>query len=578
MGDIKLSRRQFFEKMTVPSSGVRVEHLPPLPASKLSSDDLMSKIDTEFTLSGGLEPYNGPWTKNEAAHLLRRTTFGLKKAHLDQMLALGSASAAVDAVLNVPTTPPDPPVNNYNNYNPQNLFIDAKVAPGETWVNEPYDRLYTDPEGYRIESWRGWWLDLMIEGEANIQEKMTLFWHNHFATQTEALFQGRPIYEHNAMLRANALGNFKDFVKNVTLDRFMLVYLNGYLNRVGAPDENYARELQELFTVGKESANTYSEDDVLAAARVLTGWTFNIDGDRIFDKDLHDVGTKVFSPFYNSTFIQGSQNGEEELDALLDMIFQKEEVALFLCRKMYRYFVYYKIDADVEENVIVPMAQIFRDNNYEILPVMRALLLSEHFFEAANKGCQIKNPLDQVAGLLRNFNLSLPSPTLYDQYFIRLSINYFCGALQMLPGDPPNVAGWAAYRQVPNFYRTWISSDTIRNRNIITDVMSFVGVDVGPQKLIIDHIAFAAQFDNPGDPNALIDDVLLILHPMPISPIKKIFLKSILLSGQQSDFYWTDAWNAYVNNPTNPMAYQTVWFRLASMHKHIMNLAEFQLI
>ncbi len=587
MGDFKLSRRRFFKKLSpIPDlpdlpaeasakAGASV-HIQHLPAEALAKAGSLQPLGTEFTLQGGLAPYQGPWTKAEAAHLLRRTTFGLKKAHLDQMLALGSAAAAVDAVLNIPTTPPAPPINNYNNPNANPPYADPNVPSGQTWVNAPYD---VNAEGYRIESWRGWWLNRMVDGDANIQEKMTLFWHNHFATKTEALFWGKPIYKHNQMLRANALGNFKTFVKSVTIDPFMLYFLNGYLNNVVAPDENYARELQELFTVGKESANSYSEDDVVVAARVLTGWTIDQQtGDTIFRPQLHDAGFKVFSSFYNNTVIQGSSNGNAELDALLNMIFQKEEVSLFICREIYRFFIYYKIDADVEANVIVPLAQIFRDNNFEIQPVMRALLLSEHFFDAVNKGCQIKNPLDQTVGILRNYNLSLPSPTLFDQYFIRLSINYFCGSLQMLPGDPPNVAGWQAYRQSPNYYRVWISSDTIRNRNIISDVMAFAGVDVGTEKLIINHIAFAAQFSNPGDPNILIEETLALLLPMPLSIIKKIFLKSILLSGQLSDHYWTDAWNAYINNPNDPMAFQTVWFRLASLHKYIMNLAEYQLI
>jgi len=572
MGDNKLSRRQFFEKMSVSNEGIQPEHLfiPDTDTQPREAPE-MPALDEHLTLLGGLEPYQGPWTKAQAAHLLRRTTFGLNKAHLDQMLAFGNATAAVDAILTVPTTPPDPPINNYSN----GMYTDPAVPQGQTWINAPYD---VEAEGYRIESWRGWWLDRMVEGDANIQEKMTLFWHNHFATQTTSLFVGAPIYRHNQLLRDNILGNFKDFVKSVTLNPFMLYYLNGYLNNVAAPDENYARELQELFTVGKDTPQNYSEDDVVAAARVLTGWTVNSNGETVFRPQLHDAGFKVFSTFYNNTVITGSSDGGAELDALLDMIFQKQEVSLYLSRKLYRYFVYYKIDADVEANVIEPMAQIFRDNNYEILPVVRALLLSEHFFDATNKGCQIKNPLDLVCGIMRNFNLSLPSPTLYDQYFIRLSINYFCGALQMLPGDPPNVAGWAAYRQVPNYYRVWISSDTVRNRNIITDVTSFIGIDVGPEKLIIDHVGFTAQFANPEDPNALIDDTLAILYSMPINPVKKIFLKSILLSGQLSDFYWTDAWNAHVNNPNDAMAYQTVWFRLAQMHSYILKLAEYQLI
>jgi uncharacterized protein (DUF1800 family) len=526
MGDFKLSRRRFLKKMAPAGTGVHIEHLPP----DLSSETLKTAgLDTEFTLQGGLDPYSGPWTKAQAAHLLRRTTFGLKKAQLDQMLALGNANAAVDAILTVPTTAPAPPINNYNNYDVDPPVIDPEVPLGETWINAPYSLEF---EGYRIESWRGWWLNRMIEGEANIQEKMSLFWHNHFATQTESIFRGVPVYEHHEMLRANALGNFKALVKKVTLDRFMLFYLNGYLNNVAAPDENYARELQELFTVGKESSNTYSEDDVVAAARVLTGWTYNPQTFEVtFYQQLHDAGPKVFSSFYNGHIINGSSDGNAELDELLDMIFQKEEVSLFICREIYRFFIYYKIDDAVEQDVIVPLAQIFRDNNYEILPVMQALLRSEHFFDAANKGCQIKNPLELALGIMRNYNISLPEPTLYNQYFIRLSINFFCGALQMLPGDPPNVAGWSAYRQSPNFYRVWISSDTIRNRNILTDVMAFAGVDVGPEKLIINHIAFVSQFSNPSDPNALIDDILSVLLPMPVSALKKIFLKSILLSG-----------------------------------------------
>lgn len=578
MGDTKLSRRQFFEKMTVPDTGVRIEHLPPSPAETWKKEGDFPTFDTELTLQGGLDPYQGPWTKVEAAHLLRRTTFGLKKPHLDQMLALGNAEAAVDAVLTVPVAPPAPPINNYNNPNVVPPYADPAVNSGDTWVNAAYD---IEAEGFRIESWRGWWLDRMIDGEANIQEKMTLFWHNHFATRSDALFRGKTVYEHNKLLRTHALGNFKAFVKAVTLDPLMLAFLNGALNQVSSPDENYARELQELFTVGKDSPDTYSEDDVVVAARVLTGWTINYlnpTWETVFIPQLHDAGIKVFSPFYGNTVLQGSSNGEADLDALLNMIFQKEEVSLYLCRKIYRFFVYYKIDSDVEENVIVPMAQIFRDNNYDIKPVMRALLLSEHFFDAANKGCQIKNPLDIVAGVLRNFNLGLPEPTLYDQYNIRLGLNYFGGALQMLPGDPPNVAGWTAYRQVPTYYRNWISSDTIRNRNLITDVMCFGGVDVGTEKLFINHIAFAAQFSNPADPNVLINETLEILHPMPMSQVKKLVLKSILLSGQFSDHYWTDAWNAYISNPNDQMAFQTVWVRLALFHKHIMNLAEYQLI
>jgi uncharacterized protein (DUF1800 family) len=543
---------------------------PPAPVNAPSAPSRPALV-----LSGDLTPYTGPWTAAHAAHLLRRTTFGVKKAQLDALVALGSANAAVDHVLNVPAGLPAPPVNNYNNPD----YTDPIVPAGETWV-DAYFELGAEP--YRIESWRGWWFDRMIEGPANIEEKLVLFWHNHFATQTEIVLSGAAAYRHNQLLRQHALGDFKAFVKAVTLDAMMLRYLNGYLNHKNAPDENYARELQELFTVGKDTADQYTEADVVAAARVLTGWRINLLPtpqflDTYFDYTAHDTGAKQFSAYYNNTVIAGSLNGEAELDALLDMIFAKEHVSKFICRKLYRYFVYYEIDAAIEANIIAPLAQIFRDNGYAIQSVLEALFKSEHFFEAYATGCFIKTPMDIYIGTLRSFNLSLPASTPFDEFVQRYIISYWGREMSMLPGDPPSVAGWPAFRQPPGYYRFWISGDTMRNRNVLTDIFAFVGIESPNDKLQIDHVAFAAQFGNPGDPNALVDDVVRLLLPVDLSPVKKTALKGILLSGQASDAYWTSAWTDYVNDPANQMAYDTVWLRLALLHKYIMNLPEFQL-
>ena len=567
MADRSISRRKFFTRFRPVPDGVRIEQVFPAPddwtAAQFPAGDI--------TISGGLAPYTGPWGPEQAAHLLRRVTFGVNKVQLDQLVAQGDAQTAVDFVLTVPTTTPAPPVNNYNNPD----FTDPAVPLGQTWVNAFYD---VDAEGLRIESWRGWWLDRMINTGPNIQEKMTLFWHNHFATRTESAFWGRASYLHNKTLRQHALGNFKAFVKAVTLDPCMLVFLNGYLNDVAAPDENYARELQELFTVGKDAPATYTEEDVVAAARVLTGWRVSYFNAAVYlDLNAHDTDAKTFSSYYNHTVIPGGTNGDQELDALLTMIFQKEDLAKFICRKIYRFFLYYKIDAAVEADVIEPLAQIFRDSNYEIRPVMEALLKSEHFFDAYNKGCFIKTPLDLLVGALRNFNLTIPGSTPWDEFLMQLYLNYGSGDLQMLPGDPPNVAGWQAFRQSPGFYRIWINGDTMRNRNIITDVLAFYNIGTDNDQLFIDHIAFAAQFANPGNPSLLVEDTLRVLLPVAISPAKKFLLKSILLSGQANDYYWTNAWDAFIANPNDPMAAETVWIRLASLHQYIMSSAEYQL-
>ena len=558
------ARRQFFEKF------IGKRDLPLKPQHVEVPSEHYPKM-APLTLSGDLTPYNGPWGFDQAVHLLRRVTFGARKDYADQLVNLGSADAAVDAVLDLPQTQPDPPVNNYNSTD----YTDPNVPPGQSWVTAAID---IEAEPYRIESWRGWWLNKMIHDPANIREKMTLFWHNHFATESSIVTIGRLVYQNNALLRDNALGNFKELVRAVTLDPMMLVYLNGFLNHKDSPDENYSRELQELFTIGKDNPNHYTEDDVVAAARVLTGWRINpVNADVFLDLTAHDTGNKQFSPFYDNTVIQGSLDAGGELDALLDMIFAKNEVAEFLCRKIYRYFVYYHIDQTIEDNIIQPLAQIMRDNNYEMKPVMEALLKSEHFFDALYTGCYIKNPIDQIAGLLRNFNTEYTPSTLSDDFLMHLYLNYTANSMQMLPGDPPNVAGWAAYRQFPVYHRIWVSGDTIRNRNVYSDTMSLFYYETTNDQLNIDHVAFAEQFDTPADPNMLLDDTIRLLLPHDLTAAQKLLLKSILLSGQSSDFYWTLAWNNYTNNPGDQMAYETVRFRLALLHKYIMNLAEYQL-
>lgn len=523
-----------------------------------------------FSFNGTLTPYAGPWTPLEAAHLLRRTGFGVKQADLDQFLSL-DAETAVDLLLDVSGTLPAPPINNYNGPD----YTDPVIAPGDTWINAAYDG---DAEGYRIESWRGWWYQLMLDQGPSIRERLTLFWHNHFATQTEIVFWGRAAYQLNQTLRAGALGNFKTLVKQVTLDPMMLLYLNGFLNSKLDPDENYARELQELFTIGKDNPDHYTEDDVVAAARVLTGWKVNFDNCTTYQWPIdHDFTDKQFSAFYGNQVIAGNGNLEIELDALLDMIFEKNEVAEYLCRKLYRWFVYYNIDAATEQNIIQPLAAIFRQNNYEIKPVLEALLKSEHFFEAAQSGCHIKTPTDIVLGNLRTYNTDIPGTTLYDNFVLKYYLTYFMAEMKLLPGDPPGVAGWQAYRQVPLYYRIWINGDTLRIRNLFTDIMAGYFLETDNDRLFFNLPAFVNQFPDVSNPAALVSRVTTLLFPRPLSPSKLFVLKSILLSGLPNDSYWTNAWQDYLNDPTDPMAYEVVNSRLVAMHAYMMRLPEFQL-
>ena len=526
----------------------------------------------------GLTPYSGQWTANEAVHLLKRTMFGSTVDDVNYFLGM-SVSQAVDQVLTIPATAPAPPVKNYNNNNIPTTDPDYAIPMGQTWVNTNT----VDADGQRRNSFKAWWMGLMINQERNIREKMTLFWHNHFATETNEIGRAIWAYNNNVLCRQNALGNFKQLVRAVTLDVAMLRYLNGYLNISSAPDENYARELQELFTLGKENNPNYTEDDVMAAAKVLTGWKINgTTNTYSFNSNQHDRNNKQFSSFYNNYLLTGrtgSTAGDLELDDLLNMIFSKStEVSRFIVKKLYRYFVYYKIDSATETNVISPLAQILVANNWNIKPVLSALFKSEHFFDTVNQGCYIKSPIDMVVSACREYGVVFPASSDYvNAYNMWTYIQNFAALLQQNIGDPPDVAGWKAFYQAPQFHETWINTDTYPRRNLFTDTMITSGYIRGGQKIAIDPVAFTKKFPNPSDPNILMNDALRILFRIDLSSASKSALKKqILLSNQDQDYYWTNAWNAYISNPNNAN-YQVVYTRLRDLYKYLMDLAEYQL-
>lgn len=567
-----MDRRDFFRTSINTGDEATATTLPAPPPPPTNRD---------VRLQSGVQLYGGAWGKNELIHLLKRTMFGARKADVD-FFSGKSMSAVVDALLTVPGNTSTVPVKVYTpnaQTTPAN-DPDLALAQGQPWVT-----VHTNDGSVnsgRRAAFKAWWVGQMVNQERNIQEKMVLFWHNHFATETVDISYGIGCYQHNVLLRKYALGNFKEMVKAITLDPAMLRYLNGEKNLKNAPDENYARELQELFTLGKGPDSKYTEEDVKQAARVLTGFRIKYaDVTSYFDANQHDTGNKTFSSFYNNKIIAGKTgaNGAQELDELLDMIFAQPEVAKHIVRKLYRWFVYYEIDAQVESDVITPLANLFRQGNYEIKPVMAALLKSEHFFDPLNQGCQIKSPADLVIGAVREFNVQFPVATDFANNYTMWSwLQTNTTNQQQNIGDPPDVSGWKAYYQEPQFYEIWINSDTLPKRNQFTDTMIINGYTRNGQTIRFDAIAFAKTLPNPGDPNALIDDSLLYLYRIPLSVASKTQIKKdILLSGQSDDHYWTDAWSFYMANPNDNMAMTTVRNRLRSLYQYFMNLAEYQL-
>src|SRR5260221_3770271 len=572
-----MNRRSFLES----TSKAKLRNVEILPAvddpggiSKFANKTLPKVART----TAGIEPYSGPWGFDQVAHLLRRTMFGATKSDIQSMLGLSMNQVVSQLLLD--SSAPNPPVNT------NSAAIDVPI--GQTWVNRPkLDSNGYNPDGGRRTSLKSWWIGLMLGQQISLRERMTLFWHNNLVTEADVVSDARFSYKYLALLRQYALGNFKALAKQVTIDPGMLRYLNGNTSTASHPNENYARELQELFTIGKGpeispgNYTNYSELDVQAAARVLTGW--RDDGTNLisyFTASRHDGTNKQFSSDYGNTIIVGQTGtaGANEVDSLMDMIFAQQETAKFLCRKLYRWFVYYLIDATVESTVIIRLADILRSNNYEVKPVLQALFQSAHFYDPVNIGCIIKDPIHFVVGTCRQTSVIFPeSSNVAAQYAQWNYTRTQAANMQLDTCDPPNVAGWPALYQIQQFYALWINSDTLPKRNLYSDTMAGNGHSTSGTKIVIDPIAFANQVSDASDPNKIVPEFSQILFPISITDNQKPFLMDTLIPGLP-DYEWTNEWNAYKADPTNATKLAAVKSKLQALIKFMMDMAEYQLM
>jgi hypothetical protein len=209
---------------------------------------------------------------------------------------------------------------------------------------------------------------------------------------------------------------------------------------------------------------------------------------------------------------------------------------------------------------------------------MEALLKSEHFFDVANRGALIKPPVDFIVGMARSFGMEYPNATNYvQQYDAWWLTGYFSAIQQQDVGDPPSVAGWPAYYQLPLYHEIWINSDTLSNRNKVSDVLILYGYNRSGYSLKLDALAYSETFSNVADPDLFIEDLIEVFHTLEVDQNQKDYMKSWLLAGQVSNSYWTDAWNDYVNDKGNATKANTVNIRLVNLYKYLMNLSEYQL-
>lgn len=534
---------------------------------------LQISYDLETTVVSGLLPYEGDWTHQQAAHLLRRACFGPTREEIASVESMGMNAAVANLFATIPLPPP--PVNHF-------FTGDSNVPIGTTWVDQPF-RDDVDVGQYRWGSLRGWLYDSIQEGGMNLREKMMAFWNNHFGMADVG--DHRVQYQYVTLFREQATGNFKNLVKDVTIHPSMLRFLNGEYSNRWAPNENYARELLELFTIGKGPLvgdgdyTNYTEDDVAQMARVLTGWrnrnmwSTNVEAPySYFDSNWHDSDPKVLSHRFENVEIT---NGEEtEFETLLNIIFAKEEVSRFICRKLYRYFVYYKIDETVEAQIIEPLAQIFRDSDFEMEPVLSTLFRSQHFYDSVRAGDVIKNPMEFVLGVVRplrwgreNFPLQLryDSGRAMHWWIIQLGMDFFY---------PPSVSGWPAWHLSPSYNRLWLNSSTLQQRTSLTNSIGWSGIWVDGTGRPFDWFAFIATIDQSYDPNVLIEEVAKTFFSQPLYQTQLDELKNFLIPGLP-DFEWTDEYGAYLGGDQSVAT--SVENKLKALFRALFRMAEFHL-
>jgi uncharacterized protein (DUF1800 family) len=526
-----------------------------------------------------LNVYTGAWTYETSSHLLRRTTFGPTHALINQSVSLGLVGTLIQ--LFKPSHLPAPPLRYIKN------AVDPNCPLGQVWTNKP---MFGDPQAqHREDSLRAWnFMQLYNEG-MSIREKLTLFWMNHFGCGNNR--DVRADYVYVQLLRAGASGSFRQLVKNVTVTPAMLHFLNSDVNEKDAPNENFARELLELFTIGKGPLiapgdyTHYTEEDIKMLAKCFSGWrikgfwgannlTYTAG---YFDPQYHDISTKKLSAKFGSISIPNS--GDKEYANVIDIIFQQKEVSHFICRKLYRWFCYYNIDPVIETNIITPMATALRNSNYNIMTTIWILLRSQHFYDVASVVGPIgKSPIDYMLSVLKQSHVAMPA-NWQDQYSISFVMNGWLEAWQMDYFGVPGVAGWKAYYQSPLYNRMWTNATSLQQHQVFVNQVLDFGYQVPGEgtgqtvTLKVKPLSLLNIIANPADPNAVIAGLSKLFFPVALPQSQKDALKYILLPGLP-DFEWTIEYNDYKADPANPAKISAVEARLKNVLAAIYMMAE----
>ena len=517
-----------------------------------------------------IAPHSAALDKRLARHLLRRASFVLDKTTVDSFTGM-TVDAAVDAL-----------------FQPQTLAAnEPKDATDGYWLSSPnFAALSENDVQGKTNTVMAWFYYNAIK-DVSINSKLTMFLHNQFTCSVAGQRSDRS-YDYIMLLKRYATSgiSIRELALKITFDNLMLLYLDNTRNFDFNPNENYAREFFELFTIGKGEQvgpgdyTTYTEEDVVQAARVFTGVVFKDDGS-IIDPDtgirsgyleplVHDSGDKTLSTRFGNQTITGRSDASgmmQELTDLVNMIYDQNASATFLATRLYRYFVSDNITPEIESDIIAPIATTLMNTNYNLSAATKQLLKSEHFYDADDSdntdnivGAIIKSPMQLSSELLTQLDVQLGDPDVDPQLVYQDSIvTLIAGVLFFstdIPFMPESVAGYPAYYQAPDYQKNWFNSNTIITRYRFLEYMAQPNRAIMP--IYTDMLWFlenSGVFSDPTSPTTIVDELTDYLFPEGACQERKDYLKNDILLQGYPESAWLTQWTAHLGGDSTVVQY-----------------------
>ncbi len=541
-----------------------------------------------------LDPKTSVLGYDNAYHLLRRTTYKISKARITEF-STKTPQQAVALLFSFSNPVPPSPLNNSNETIVPTFANPTITDTLSTATSVNYDLL--------------WWMYSAYK-DNSAQHKIAYFLHLMFVSDSGASFFTD--FDYKEQLRYHANGSIKELALRMTTDPRMSVFLNNNLNKKNSPNQNYAREFLELFTIlkGPQIATgdytNYTELDVQQAARVFTGFTLTTANQLNLTARLnlvdpitklpkgyvnttnHDTGSKTFSYAFGGATITGGTTATEietELQNFINMIFNQDETAKAYARRMYRYFAGKNISAAIETGIITPLALNLKANNYNIQTALELLWCSKHFYDEEDtiKGDQVigsivRNPMELYFHLFNLLELQTP---LYEVNAVSIHglmntlFSYFSNA-GMPAFNPQSVNGYSGYSSSPGYDENWITTSTLRLRYTYTVDLIINGFTKSGFLYKVDLSAFvknSGYFSNPANADTLVTDFMTLLHLEVSTGTRYTFFRDLFLGGL-STINWTNEWNTYItsNNSNN------VKIPINNLVKALVKSPEFQIL